>query len=211
MAKINLTGHNKNTKYHVELLCDVIDMYNRNLLKFTGGYRGRIAKPKIDKIPKKYISINEYLDSRPEWKNILKFVIESNVSDINDYIEVMMRNWNKTKTNMNINLVKPTPNILFSLKMTWVYDKYKGIELDTANRTKHLPMRSSEEFHRLTPSSQTNINSLIRLKRINSDLTYHDIVDLFRGEFKSDFVEIIKSTPDKDINEETLVKLFAYK
>jgi len=210
MAKINLPNSNKSTCTKLDLISNVIDQYNKILYRYTGDFKGRISLPKLDKIPRKYLSIHEYINSKPEWKNIMKFLSESGIDNVYDYIDIMIRNWNITKANMNLKMNKPTANIIFSLKMTYLYEKYLKMEANKEDMTKHLAIKNNDGFYRLTPNKQSNINSLIRLKKINSELSYHDIVDIFKAEFEIDFINKIKSTPLNEITEETLVSMFTY-
>jgi len=212
MTKTNYT-FKSNSKDMLSLLAisKIATLYNKILFKYTKGFAGKIAVPKTDvsAIPKKFMTIAEYLNSKPAWKQIAKFMSEANIKDINDYLEVMIRNWPQISTIINMNDRKiPLSSIIFSVKMSSMYDRFKTKELDSANINKHLALKISEDFNRLTPSLQSNINSLFRLKSLNSNLTFKEIVQLFTGEFEQEFISIILDLDETEITYEKLSKMF---
>ncbi len=90
MQKNNYT-FKTNSKDMLTLLSisKIATIYNKIIFKYTKSYLGKIAIPKTDvsAIPKKFMTIKEYINSKPAWKQIIKFMSESNVIDINEYLE----------------------------------------------------------------------------------------------------------------------------
>ena len=74
---------------------------------------------------------------------------------------------------------------------------------------KHLAVKKTNDFYRLSPSLQSNVNSLFKLKKLNNDMTYKDIVSLFSGEFESKFVDVISAMKEEEIVLENLVEIFS--
>jgi len=212
MQKNNYT-FKTNSKDMLTLLSisKIATIYNKIIFKYTKSYLGKIAIPKTDvsAIPKKFMTIKEYINSKPAWKQIIKFMSESNVIDINEYLDVMIRNWSQISNAINIPDRKiPIPNLIFSVKIATMYDRFKTKEEDSANINKHLALKTSEDFHRLIPSLQSNINSLFKLKSLNPNLTYKEIIHLFVGEFEQEFITVIDNLDESDITYEKLSKMF---
>lgn len=193
------------------LLSKIIDKYNSYLYKYTNNRIGRIPKPvdSLDKIDnKKYITFDEYIRSKPVWKQILNFVKETDF-DYDDYFDIMIKNWKDISVKINQTERKiPIPSVILSLKMVYLYEKYKKIEENKMEVNRHLALKQSSDFNRLSPSLQSNINSLFKLKNINPDLSYQEVIQIFSGEFESDFADIIKTMSDEDITPEFLSKKF---
>jgi len=212
MQKNNYT-FKTNSKDMLTLLSisKIATIYNKIIFKYTKSYLGKIAIPKTDvsAIPKKFMTIKEYINSKPAWKQIIKFMSESNVIDINEYLDVMIRNWSQISNAINIPDRKiPIPSLIFSVKIATMYDRFKTKEEDSANINKHLALKTSEDFHRLIPSLQSNINSLFKLKSLNPNLTYKEIIHLFVGEFEQEFITVIDNLDESDITYEKLSKMF---
>lgn len=205
---INKKSNDK--KLLLKTLNYITNSYNKILYKYTKSYAGRIAVPKTETadIPKNFISVQEYINSKTAWKIILKFINSTESSlDVNDYIDTMIRNWqNITIMLCNEKLKKPTINILFSPKMIKTYNNFKNDEQRSAILNKSINIKRSEDFYLLAPSLQSNINSLFSLKNINPDLTYKEIVNIFAGEFEPKFKTIINNLEENEINQETIVK-----
>jgi hypothetical protein len=199
---------NKKDLYKLQLLSKVVTEYNSAMYRYTKDFKGRISVPKTElkDIPKKFINTEEYLNSKPVWKNILKFINANPNIDIIEYIELMIKNWNTITTILNrLEMKIPTPNIIFSVKMVSVFTKIKDKENNIIELNKHLNINRNEDFYRLTPSIQSNINSLFRLKNINPNMTYHDIISTFIGEFDSDFKNKILNINESDITYDYLI------
>lgn len=212
MNKAVLLNNKLNTdKINLFLINKVAEIYNNMLYMYTKNFKGRIPVPKTDisKIPKKYISINEYINSKPIWRQILKFTREMNNIDISDYLNVMLRNWRDIALRINKpDQLMPLSNIIFSLKIAPLYYTYKEREKLQEELNKHLCCKKSDDFYRLTPSLQSNVNSLFKLKKLNPNISYHDIVDIFKGEFEDEFVKCIKQLDESEITVERLTSMF---
>lgn len=203
--------HNNKDKLQLLTVAKVVSAYNKILFRYTKSFPGKIAMPKteLQDIPKKYITIKEYLNSKPAWKQIIKFLENVKVDDINDYIDVMIRNWPEIAMHINMTDRKiPLSSIIFSVKMSGMYDQFKAKESSSAEINKHLALKKTEDYHRLTPSLQGNINSLFKLKNLNSNLSFIEILEIFSGEFESEFVNIIKGMDENDITFENLSTKF---
>lgn len=210
-SRISLTNKLNNDKLDLFLLKKVAETYNKILYIYTKTFKGKIPIPRIDttKIPKKYISINEYINSKSIWRQILKFIKEMSNIDISDYLNVMFRNWRDIALHINKpDQLIPLSNIIFSVKIAPLYYKYKEREQLQEELNKHLPNRKSADFYRLTPSLQSNVNSLFKLKKLNPDILYHDIVDIFVGEFEDVFVAKVKELDESEITVENLMNMF---
>jgi hypothetical protein len=189
----------------------VVNIYNKILFKYTKSFTGKLATPKtsLKDIPKKYITIKEYLNSKSSWKQILKFLDNVKIDDINDYIDVMIRNWPEIAIYINMKDRKiPLSSIIFSTKMSNLYEKFKVKEASSTKLNKHLALKKTHDYYRLTPSLQSNINSLFRLKNLNSSLSFAEIVEIFSGEFEPEFANIIKEMDENDITVENLSTKF---
>lgn len=200
------------SKYRAIAIFNVCNAYNKALYKYTKSFKGKIPTPVTDssKIPNKYLSFDEYLKSKAIWKSILKFIgeKESNI-DINNYLDVMIRNWHSIAVYINKpEIVTPMPNMIFSLKIAKFYEKFKEDERHQDEMNKRLAVNKSEDFYRLTPSIQSSINSLFKLKNLNPNLSFHDIIQIFVGEFDSDFRRIVLSISESDISENELLSRF---
>lgn len=210
--KFNILNRNK-ISLNIKTLNFIIDLYNRNLYKYTNSYYGKIPKIKEDfqKISsKKYMSLEEYLNSVPVWSQINDFLkdLPEHIK-IQDYIDMFFKNWNLISINLNIDKIKkPLPRILFSSKLIYLYDKFTKKETEFENINKHLNYKKNEDFYRLTPSLQSNVISLFKLKNLNPDLNFKEIMILFNGEFESDFVKKVNSLKEEDINEDNLLNIF---
>jgi len=198
-------------KARLLLLARVTEAYNRILYKYTKSNRGKIAVPRTNtiEIPRKYATINEYVNSKPAWRQILNFVKETDGVNIEEYLNVMFRNWRDVAVHANIpNQETPLSSVIFSTKVAPLFYKYKERERLSEELNKHLPNRKSEDFYRLTPSLQSNVNSLFRLKKLNPDIPYHEIVDIFKGEFEDVFVSKVKELDESEITVENLMRVF---
>lgn len=196
-------------QYKIKLLTGIIESYNKVLYRYTRSFKGRIAVPKTDNYPKKYINVEEYIDSKSQWKTILKFISAETGVDYSDYIDVMIRNWHQVAVYINKpNVTSPMPNVIFSPKMVKFYEKLVSAEKQSAELNKHLAVKHSDDFYRLTPSIQSNINSLITLKNLNPELSYHDIIAIFQGEFENRFKELVLSLGETEIDEEKLLSKY---
>jgi hypothetical protein len=199
--------HNNKDKLQLLTVAKVVSAYNKILFKYTRSFPGKIAMPKTEltDIPKKYITIKEYLNSKPAWKQIIKFLENLKVDDINDYLDVMIRNWPNIAMHINMPDRKvPLSSMIFSLKIATMYDQFKDKEASSAKINKHLALKKTDDYHRLTPSLQSNINSLFKLKNLNSNLSFTEILEIFSGEFESEFVDIVKEMDENDITFENL-------
>lgn len=198
-------------KNKLDDIYDIANMYNKILWKYTKDFKGKIALPTNDfsKISKKIMNLEEYINSKSKWKNILKFlsVIDENMS-VTDYIDTMIKNWQEISIYSNCNSSTPKSNIIFSPKLIKKYYEFKENEKNTIEINKHLNITHDSEFYRLNPSMQSNINSLFRLKDINSSLSYKDIVMIFTGEFEQEFKDVINKLDEKEIDRERLAKFF---
>lgn len=196
-------------QYKIKLLIGIIESYNKVLYRYTRSFKGRIAVPKTDNYPKKYMNVEEYIDSKSQWKTILKFISAETGVDYSDYIDVMVRNWHQVAVYINKpNVTSPMPNVIFSPKMVKFYEKLVSVEKQSAELNKHLAVKHSDDFYRLTPSIQSNINSLITLKNLNPELSYHDIIAIFQGEFENRFKELVLSLGETEIDEEKLLSKY---
>jgi hypothetical protein len=194
---------NQSDVYKLKIIFEAVKTYNGILFKYTKNFRGKISLPKteLNNIPKTFINIDEYINSKPVWKNILKFINTSTNLDLHDYIDTMIRNWNDISIILNCsNIDRPTANIIFSVKMLSIYNKIKDKEHNIKEINKSLNVTRDENFYRLSPSLQSNINSLFRLKTINPTMSYHDIIIIFSGEFEDSFKQIVLSINEKDIS-----------
>lgn len=196
-------------QYKIKLLISIIESYNKVLYRYTRTFKGRVAVPKTDNYPKKYMNVEEYISSKSQWKTILKFISAETGVDYSDYVDVMVRNWHQVAAYINKpNTASPMLNVIFSPKMVKFYEKLVSIEEQSAELNKHLAVKHSEDFYRLTPSIQSNINSLITLKNLNPELSYHDIISIFQGEFENRFKELVLSLDETEIDEEKLLSKY---
>lgn len=210
--KFNLINRNK-ISINIKTINNVIDIFNTSLYKFTGSPIGKLPKIKEDfnKISsKKYASLEEYLNSIPIWTQISNFLKDfPNDIKIYDYIVVFFKNWNDISARLNLTKYKkPIARIIFSSKMVYLYYKYVEKEEKINNLNKHLNAKKDDNFYRLTPSLQSNINSLFKLKKLNSDLKYKEILSIFTGEFEESFIKILNSLKEEDIVIEKISELF---
>ena len=204
---------NDSTKlqYQLYTVGNIVDNYNKTLFKYTKPFKGRLSKPKTDtkKIPKQFMSIEEYINSNSVWRNIIKFINSTDNININDYIDTMIKNWHNIALYIGKpNIESPMANLIFSPKMVNMYNRFVNIEKNESDMNKHLDVKRGEDFYRLTPSMQSNINSLFMLKNLNSDLTFHDIINIFVGEFEQEFKNIILSMDENEISEDSLALKF---
>lgn len=192
-------------KNNLLVISNIISIYNKCLNKYTDNYKTRLPMiaTNTDNIPKKYININEYIHSKPIWKQINTFVDKSGVDNVGDYIDVLLRNWNNIAVTFNNDKLmgKPLANVIFSTKTVYLYEHFKKIETNREELTNHLNINNTDDFYNLTPTLQGNINSLFRLKNINSDMTYKDIVSIFSAEFDEQFISLINRLDENEINE----------
>lgn len=213
LQKYNLINRNK-ININIKTINTVIDIYNSNLYKFTNSPIGRIPKIKEDfnKISsKKFMSLEEYLNSIPLWNQIDKFLKDlPNDIKIYDYINMFFKNWNDIATRLNLTKYKkPIARIIFSSKMIYLYSKYKEKDEKVKVLNKHLNAKKDDNFYRLTPSLQSNVNSLFKLKKLNPDLKYKEIISLFIGEFEEEFIDKVNALKEEDINIDMLSELFS--
>jgi len=204
--------YNNKDKLQLLTIAKIINTYNKTLFRYTKSFVGKIAIPKTDlkNVPKKYITIKEYLNSNPIWKQIINFLENVNIDDINDYIDVMIRNWPEIAVHINMTDRKiPLSNVIFSTKMSSMYDKFKAKEISSIKINKRLALKKTEDYHRLIPSLQSNINSLFRLKNLNPNLSFIEILEIFPGEFEPEFANIIKKMDESDITFENLLAKFS--
>lgn len=208
MAKFSLT--NNKTYSQILLINKIATTYNKLLYKYVRTHSGKIAVPKteIEKIPKKFISLEEYKNSKSIWKQILKFTENTKV-DVYDYLDTMIKNWNNIALIVNMPERKtPLAAIIFSSKFISTYEKFKGKEEMSNKLNRRLALNTSEDFYRLTPSLQSNINSLFKIKALNSDLTYHQIVEIFSGEFEQSFKDVVLNLKNEEITQDKLLEIF---
>ena len=211
MSNIFLSQKLNKDKLNLQVLEKITKMYNKLLYQYTKSFSGRIPVPKTDisKIPKKYITVNEYIQSKSVWKQILKFMKEAVDLDLTEYLNVMFRNWYDISLYINMPDRKiPLSSIIFSTKMIPMFYKFKEKERLQHELNKHLLSKRSEDFYRLTPSLQSNINSLFKLKSLNSNISYHEILDIFRGEFEQEFIDKVKELDESEITPENLALIF---
>lgn len=187
---------------------EVIDAYNKALFYVTKGFKGRLPRLKssVSEIPKNFMSVKEYIVSKTVWKQIMSFL--DNKEDLNpvEYTSFMVKHWSDVA--LAINMTKadfPIAGIIFSPKMRWVYDKLKENETISNELNKNRIVTIDDSMSRLKPTMIGNINSLFRLKKLNFDLSYHDIVTIFAGEFDSEFSSIILSLDEETITPENIM------
>ena len=195
---------------NLKIIQTICDIYNKKLYKYTNSFVGRISKPKnATDIPKQYMSISEYIDSNAQWKRILDFhsrIVEEQV-DINDYFDIMIKNWANISYAYNIKgHNRPIFATLISKYGISTYKKYKKMEERDLliNRGR---IETKEENVPIMPTLQADINSLFRLKNINTEMSYTDIIDTFVGEFSNQFKNIIHNMKEENITEENLGKI----
>jgi len=212
MLKFSFEKRNKKI-LNIKLINSVIDVYNSKLYKYCRDNRGRIPKIKEDfsSIPQnKFMNLDEYLNSVPIWNQISLFMKEYNKDvRIEEFIDVMMKNWRDIAAHLNSNFKRPLARIIFSEKLIYLYDKYVEKSEDIEIMNKHLAAKKTNDFYRLSPSLQSNVNSLFKLKKLNTDMSYKDIVSIFSGEFESKFVDVISAMKEEEIVLENLVEIFS--
>lgn len=207
-------GFSNNTaksKFILTVIAGVVSSYNKTVYKYTKEFKGKIPVPTQDirNIPKKFMTVEEYLNSKAIWKAIRRFLKEKGDIDTDDYLDVMVKNWHDLAVCINmIDRKSPLPAIIFSTKFIPKYYQYKKIETQTEEMNKHLALKRGEDYYRLSPSLQSNINSLFRLKEINPDMSYHEIVTIFVGEFEDNFKNVVMSMEDDEITEDKLASIF---
>lgn len=199
-----------NDKIKLFLINNIVKSYNKCLYKYTLDFKGRLPAPKLDisKIPKKYMSLSEYLESKPVWKQIIRFTKEEKGINIDDYIDVMIRHWNDIIMAFNMKQKTPLSNIIFSTKMISMYDRFKTEDSEKDIINKNILNKKSDDFYRLTPTLKTNIDSLFKLKKLNPELSYKEIINIFSGEFEEIFVKAILDLDENEINYKKLSILF---
>ena len=195
---------------NLKLLFNLTKFYNTKFTEYTRSYKGRISVPTKDKnlIAKHYFSVKEYIKSKPLWIAILtcNSVMEN---EIYNYIETMIKNWNEIKVIINCTkMVLPVSNIIFSPKMYKYYFKFVDNEEKKKEINRHLSIKTNNEFYTLNPNIAVDISTLINLQVLNSDLTYHEILDIFSGEFHPEFKIKVLNMKIEEINQETLEKMF---
>jgi len=197
---------NKN-QMKLMMIKNVAEMYNRTLYAYTRDFKGKLPVPKTDvsKIPKKFMSINEYVESKTQWKQIINFIENSEDLDLNDYFNIIVKNWNTIALSFNMKQKTPLTGIVFSPKMINYYRSLKQKEEQSKVINQHLSVKFDDDFYLLQPSFQSNINSLFRLKKLNSDMLFHEILDVFPGEFEQEFVEIVKQMDESSITQENVI------
>lgn len=195
---------------NLQIVQSICDIYNSKLIKYTNGFVGKIARPKdVYNMPKKYLSINEYLSSNAQWKKILPFhsmLVKENI-DISDYFDTMIKNWADISYTYNIKRSdRPIFSVIISKYGIQSYQKYKKLaENDTiANRARI----TDETFNRVSTLSPDNIkvdiDKLFNIKKLNDDLSYKEIVNLFSGDFSKKFKDIIDTLNEDDITKENI-------
>ena len=192
-------------------LIELYKKYNSCLYKYTKSWVGKIPAcvTDITKIPNKFVTINEYLNSKKIWKQVLSFISNTEVKDYGDYFDVMFRNWNEIALFMCKDILKrPVASIIFSEKMINFYYKFKNHEEKANELNENKLIKKDEGFYLLEKTMQQDINNLFKLKKINTDLKFHDIISIFRGEFDKKFIEAIKDIPEENINIDNITKMF---
>lgn len=190
----------------------IIQKYNSYLYKYTKSWLGKIpnCKTDVDKIPKNFITINEYLKSKKIWSQILSFIANTEIKDFDDYFDTMIRNWNEITLSINkINLKRPLPNMIFSEKMINFYYNFKKSEDVAKSHNTNLLLNKDDGFYLLEKTMQQDINNLFKLKKINTELSFHDIIIIFGGEFDDRFKDVVLNIPEENIDVENITKLFS--
>jgi hypothetical protein len=121
----------------------------------------------------------------------------------------MIKNWFKVKNILNIsdkNLL-PTFYMIVSEKLIRVYKKIKDINDDIIKDTKDRKLVNIKMNESIVKSFNSDIISLFRLKSLNPELSYKDIVDIFSAEFDEAFINEIAKMDESDITKEKLLKL----
>ncbi len=212
MAKKYKLINSNPLKRRIIVINAAIKAYNFSLYKYTKQFHGRIPVLKDDftKVSdKKYMSLKEYFHSNPIWVQIDDFLKTTDVN-IYEYCDIMVKNWFDISIRLNItNQKKPIPSIVFSSKMIPIFEKYVELDERHIEMNKHKAVKKSDNYYLLVPSLQSNINSLFKLKKLNSDLSYHDIVTLFKGEFESEFIDVVLSVNNEQIDSELLAQLLS--
>ena len=199
-----------NDDNRIKIIQSVCDVYNRTLFKYTNSFVGRISRPKDSSdIPKQYMSVNEYISSNAQWQRILDFhkrIIDEQV-DIVDYFDTMIKNWTNISYAYNIKgHVRPVFATIISKYGILTYWKYKKME------EKNLLMnRGRIEENKIVspimPTLQSDINNLFRLRSMNEEMSYYDIVNVFTGEFSNQFKNIVHNMKEENITKENLEKI----
>lgn len=196
-----------NDDNRIKIIQSVCDVYNRTLFKYTNSFVGRISRPKDSSdIPKQYMSVNEYISSNAQWQRILDFhkrIIDEQV-DIVDYFDTMIKNWTNISYAYNIKgHVRPVFATIISKYGILTYWKYKKMEEKNLliNRGR---IEENKIVSPIMPTLQSDINNLFRLRLMNEEMSYYDIVNVFTGEFSKKFIDIIKNMKEEDITRENL-------
>lgn len=196
-----------NDDNRIKIIQSVCDVYNRTLFKYTNSFVGRISRPKDSSdIPKQYMSVNEYISSNAQWQRILDFhkrIIDEQV-DIADYFDTMIKNWTNISYAYNIKgHVRPVFATIISKYGILTYWKYKKMEEKNLliNRGR---IEENKIVSPIMPTLQSDINNLFRLRSMNEEMSYYDIINVFTGEFSKKFIDIIKNMKEEDITRENL-------
>lgn len=196
------TAENNADELKALLLQDIVKFYNKKARQYTGGFNCNISCPKDrSHMPNEFMSFSDYLRSKKIWIQILNFINKnSDIEDLHDYIDVMIRNWRNIENGIGCKIKKPTATIIFSSKLTFLYSKFKKIEKDKETKNQNIVMNlHDKKIDRLSPSMQSDYNSLYRLKNINSGLTYKDVLNIFKAEFSEEFLQKTKDLTDIEI------------
>ena len=212
MCKLKIIKDSKSAKTTLQFIHSTINIYNKLLYKYTHQFIGRQANVKINPldIPKKFLNVNEYIKSKSIWKQILVFHDEIKNTDIDmyDYLNSMMQDWHSIAIALELKgTIADIPNarILFSSKMLGYYNRLKE-HTEKKDEYNKLYLTEEKKSVRLSPSKKHNINSLFKLKQLNPDLSYKEIVSLFIGKFDDDFRQYV--IDNENITKEKLLKLF---
>ena len=199
-----------NDDNRIKIIQSVCDVYNRTLFKYTNSFVGRISRPKDSSdIPKQYMSVNEYISSNAQWQRILDFhkrIIDEQV-DIADYFDTMIKNWTNISYAYNIKgHVRPVFATIISKYGILTYWKYKKMEEKNLliNRGR---IEENKIVSPIMPTLQSDINNLFRLRSMNEEMSYYDIVNVFTGEFSNQFKNIVHNMKEENITKENLEKI----
>ena len=119
----------------------------------------------------------------------------------------MIKNWTNISYAYNIKgHVRPVFATIISKYGILTYWKYKKMEEKNLliNRGR---IEENKIVSPIMPTLQSDINNLFRLRSMNEEMSYYDIINVFTGEFSKKFIDVIKNMKEENITKENLEKI----
>lgn len=210
-GKLKNENENIVSKTYFMFFVGLCNNINSTYKKYNNGYINIIPVPKSNlKEVKDYDNLTAYLASNKKWVKVDKMFkkLREEKIDMIQYLSVLLENWFRVKNILGITSkeFQPNFNILFSDKLIPVYCSIKNIEIkEDIERKKDFVVKDTKP-ERINKTFGADYNSLFRIKALNSDLGFHDIVSIFIGEFDKEFAELILKEREELITKEYLKK-----